>query len=207
MSTEMKVGVVDYEAGNLRSVETALKRLDARYGIYASPEELLSCDALIFPGVGEARSAMGVLGRRGLDQAIREFVASGRPLFGICIGCQILLDHSEEGDTPCLGVVPGRVKLFSGANGLKVPHMGWNSVEHGGRHPVFASVPDGASFYFVHSYYPLVDDPALEIGSCEYGEHFSAAYARDNLVATQFHPEKSGRHGLQMLANFLAGVE
>lgn len=201
----MKIGVVDYEAGNLKSVETALGALDADYTVYADPESLLGCDALIFPGVGEAGSAMGVLQARGLDQALAEAVKRGMPLFGICIGCQILLDHSEEGDTPCLGLVSGRVKLFSGAGGLKVPHMGWNSVEHGGRHPIFTGVPDGASFYFVHSYYPLVEDQSLEIGTTEYGERFSAAYARENIIATQFHPEKSGRFGLKLLENFIAG--
>lgn len=201
----MKIGVVDYEAGNLKSVETALGALEAEYVVCADPDALRSCDAIIFPGVGEAGSAMGVLKTRGLDQVLAESVERGKPLFGICIGCQILLDHSEEGDTPCLGLVPGRVKLFSGRGGLKVPHMGWNSVEHGGRHPIFTGVPDGASFYFVHSYYPLVEDRKLEIGTTEYGERFSAAYARENIVATQFHPEKSGRFGLKLLENFIAG--
>ncbi len=201
----MKIGVVDYEAGNLKSVETALGALEAEYAVYPDPESLLRCDAIIFPGVGEAGSAMGVIKARGLDQALAESVKKGKPLFGICIGCQILLDHSQEGDTPCLGLVPGEVKLFSGAGGLKVPHMGWNSVEHGGRHPIFSGVPDGASFYFVHSYYPQVEEQRLEIGTTEYGERFSAAYARDNIVATQFHPEKSGRFGLKLLENFIAG--
>ena len=198
----MKIGVVDYNAGNLRSVETALKALNADYSVFPDPERLLACDSLIFPGVGEAGAAMGILKARGLDQAIGEFVASGRPMFGICIGCQILLDHSEESDTPCLGIVPGEVKLFSPDYGLKIPHMGWNSVDHRD-HPIFAGVPDKASFYFVHSYYPKVADELLEIGSTEYGNRFSAAFAVDNLVATQFHPEKSGRWGLKLLENFL----
>ncbi len=202
----MKVAVVDYEAGNLRSVETALKFLNADYRVYSDPESIVASDAVIFPGVGEARAAMDVLARRGLDEALREVVKAGKPLFGICIGCQILLDHSEESDTGCLGIIPGKVKLFSGGPGLKIPHMGWNSVEQVGSHPVFAGVPDGASFYFVHSYYPLVDDSSLEIGRCTYGETFSAAYAKDNLIATQFHPEKSGRHGLRMLENFIKGA-
>ena len=148
---------------------------------------------------------MRVLRHRGLDQAIREFVEAGKPLFGICIGCQVLLDHSEEADTSCLGIIPGRVRLFKGGQGLKIPHMGWNTVTQNRKHPIFRDVPDGASFYFVHSYYPEVADRTLEIGSCEYGERFSAMYARDNIVATQFHPEKSGRFGLQLLENFLKG--
>jgi imidazole glycerol-phosphate synthase subunit HisH len=201
----MKVGVVDYEAGNLRSVETALKALGADFSVCSDPESLSGCDGVIFPGVGEAGSAMAVLKERGLDEAIREIVRAGKPLFGICIGCQILLDHSEESDTPCLGIVPGKVRHFSPAHGLKIPHMGWNSVEHGGRHAIFEGVPDGASFYFVHSYYPLVADRKLEIGTCEYGDRFSAAYAKENVIATQFHPEKSGRYGLKLLENFLKG--
>ena len=202
----MKIGVIDYDAGNLRSVETALRYLNADYSVYSDPESIIACDAVLFPGVGEARAAMDVLTRRGLDQALREVSVSGKPLFGICIGCQILLDYSEESDTGCLGIIPGQVKLFSGGPGLKIPHMGWNSVEQCGGHSVFKGVPDGASFYFVHSYYPLVSDSSLEIGRCVYGETFSAAYARDNIIATQFHPEKSGRYGLKMLENFIKGV-
>jgi len=201
----VKIGVIDYEAGNLRSVETALRYIGADFSVHEDPESILKCDGIVFPGVGEASSSMRVLRHRGLDQAIREFVQAGKPLFGICIGCQVLLDYSEEADTSCLGIVPGRVKLFKGGPGLKIPHMGWNSVSQNRKHPIFRDIPDGASFYFVHSYYPEVADRNLEIGTCEYGERFSAIYARDNIVATQFHPEKSGRFGLQLLENFLKG--
>ncbi|WP_319562166.1 imidazole glycerol phosphate synthase subunit HisH [Marispirochaeta sp.] len=201
----MKIGVIDYEGGNLRSVETALRYIGADFGVYDDPESILQCDGIVFPGVGEAASSMRVLKHRGLDQAIREAVTAGTPMFGICIGCQVLLDHSEEGDTTCLGIVPGTVKLFKGGPGLKIPHMGWNSVKQNREHPIFDGVPDGASFYFVHSYYPEVADRKIEIGTCEYGERFSAIYVRDNIVASQFHPEKSGRFGLRMLDNFIKG--
>ena len=199
----MTVGVVDYEAGNLKSVETALLALGARITISASPEELLKTDRLIFPGVGDAAAATAVLRARGLDEGIRDFVATGRPLLGICLGSQIVLDSSEENQATCLGLIAGAARRFPADLGVKIPHMGWNQVTPTVNHPVFAGIPAGASFYFVHSYYPSPDDPASVLAETDYGIRFASAIGRDNLTAVQFHPEKSGPHGLRMLQNFL----
>ena len=203
----MQIGVVDYEAGNLKSVETALHSLEKDYDFSSvvsdNPETLLKADKLIFPGVGEARAAMRVLVKRGLDQVIRDFIATGKPVLGICIGCQIVLSRSEESDTECLGIVDGTSLLFPTEPGLKVPHMGWNQVFHDERHPLFEGIPSGASFYFVHSYYPAPVDSSVEISWSEYGIRFTSGLQKDNLTAFQFHPEKSGRYGLKMLANFI----
>ncbi len=198
----MKVGVVDYKAGNLRSVELALHHLSVDFYVADAPTLLEGVDRLVFPGVGEARSAMDNLKASGFDRFIVQYVESGRPLLGICLGCQILMDESEERDTACLGVFPGSVRRFPDRRGLKVPHMGWNQVRHGGRHPVFAGIPDGASFYFVHSYYVKLDSPLIEIADTDYGGPFTSGVARGNVIAFQFHPEKSGEHGLKLLDNF-----
>jgi glutamine amidotransferase len=195
--------VVDYGSGNLRSVETALRFLGAEFRISASPEEVLAAGRLIVPGVGEARAVMEELSASGLGQAIEAFWHAGRPFLGICLGCQIIFDLSEERSIACLGLLPGRVAQFSSGPGRKVPHMGWNRVYQSRSHPLFDSVADGAYFYFVHSYYPVPKDERVVIGECEYGLRFAAAVARDNLVACQFHPEKSGSNGLGLLKNFL----
>ena len=199
----MKTAVIDYEAGNLRSVETALGHLGADYYVSPEPKDILKADRVVFPGVGEARSAMEVLNRRGLGDAIRETAEKGKPLFGICLGSQIVLDGSEERDAECLGLIPGSARRFPETPGLKIPHMGWNSLRLERSHPVFAGLPDESSFYFVHSYYPAPADEGARIGSTEYAVRFCAAFARDNIVATQFHPEKSGKNGLLLLKNFL----
>ena len=204
------ITVVDYDAGNLTSVETALRYLKAEYRVSADPDEVLKSDKVIFPGVGEARHAMGVLGDRGLDEALKAFAATGRPLFGICLGCQILQDHSEERDTELLGLIPGDVKLFPAVPGYKVPQIGWNTVTHDGS-VLFDGIPQDSSFYFVHSYYlstTLADgtDSPWVCGRSEYGIAFAAAVHRDNVWATQFHPEKSGPKGLKMLSNFIGKV-
>jgi glutamine amidotransferase len=195
--------VVDYRAGNLRSVETALRHLGARFRIASSPEEVVAAERLIVPGVGEARAAMEQLSATGLDQAIDEFRRAGRPLLGICLGCQIIFDRSEERNTRCLGFLPGTVERFIPRPGRKVPHMGWNRVFFRRSHPLFGAIADGAFFYFVHSYYPQPADAEVVIGECEYGLRFAAAVGRDNLAACQFHPEKSADSGLRLLANFL----
>ena len=199
------IGVVDYGAGNLPSVERALAHIGAPFFTTARPDELAKADRLVFPGVGEARASMEVLAARGLDRAIVAFARSGRPLLGICIGAQVVLDGSEERETRCLGLIPGEAKRFRIARELKVPHIGWNQVEQVAKHSVFAGIPDGACFYFVHSYYPQPTDAGLTIAETDYGLRFVSAFARDNIVAVQFHPEKSGEHGLRLLANF-AGV-
>ncbi len=200
------IALIDYDAGNLRSVETALRFLGAEYEVTSNPDTLASFDKVIFPGVGEARHAMGVLASRGLDQALREFASSGKPLFGICLGCQILQDHSEERDVELLGIIPGNVKLFPAAAGLKVPQIGWNTVVHDNSQ-LFRDIPQNSSFYFVHSYYLSVqlDDGGSSpwvCGRSEYGLEFAAAIHRENVWATQFHPEKSGEKGLALLRNF-----
>jgi glutamine amidotransferase len=196
--------VIDYGAGNLKSVENALKHLGATFRVSSRPADLDSADALIFPGVGEAAASMAELKRTGLDEGIRRFVGSGRKVLGICIGCQVIFDRSEERDTACLGIYPGNVARFAAGSGLKVPHMGWNTVHFTRSHPVFAGIPQDSPFYFVHSFYPLPVDPTLAAGETEYGVSFASCIARDNLVAFQFHLEKSGTAGLRLLQNFLA---
>ena len=198
------VAVVDYGAGNLKSVERALSHLGAGFFTTDRPEGLARGERLVFPGVGEARAAMDVLARKGLDRAIVEFVGTGRPVLGICIGAQVVLERSEERDTPCLGLVSGEAVRFRLPDELKVPHMGWNHVEHNDRHAIFSGIPETSCFYFVHSYYPRVADPAFTVGETDYGLRFTSAFARENLVAVQFHPEKSGAKGLKLLANFLS---
>ncbi|MFP4430111.1 MAG: imidazole glycerol phosphate synthase subunit HisH [Spirochaetaceae bacterium] len=199
----MKVAVVDYEAGNLRSVETALSHLGADFFVSPEPKQILKADAVIFPGVGEARSAMEVLALRGLGEALRETAHRGKPLFGICLGSQIVLSRSEERDVACLDLIPGVARRFADARGLKIPHMGWNTLKVRSPHPVFDGLPEDSSFYFVHSYYPDPSEDSLCIGTTEYGREFCAAFALENVVATQFHPEKSGKNGLLLLRNFL----
>ena len=196
------IGVVDYKAGNLKSVDSALSHLGAEFLISDKPEELLRCDKMIFPGVGEAKSAMEVLKSSGLGQAVREFALSGKPLLGICLGAQIVFDSSEERQTKCLGIIPGKVKRFSSQMGLKVPHMGWNTIEHNNIN-LFKGVKQNSSFYFVHSYYIEAQSQGNIAASCEYGLNFTAAAVKDNILACQFHPEKSGEAGLQLLDNFL----
>jgi imidazole glycerol-phosphate synthase subunit HisH len=211
----VKVGIMDYKAGNIRSVETALRHLDAACLVSDRPETLAACDRLIIPGDGEALAIMSVLRETGLDQVIRDFFRSGRPILGICIGCQIVLERSEERAAECLGLIPGQVLRFPRRKGFKVPHMGWNQVVAaaqgarasggaGGRHPIFGGIPDGAACYFVHSYYPAPSSVGHAIAFTDYGLEFASAVARDNLTALQFHPEKSGRWGLKMLENFLS---
>lgn len=200
----MKCGVVDYDAGNLTSVSTALKALGVDFFISSEPAELATCGRLIFPGVGEASYAMDILRKRGLDTFLIDFAASGKPLLGICLGCQIILESSEEGDTRCLGIIPGRAVRFPLQTGLKVPQMGWNALSLARKgHPLLAGIPEGTSFYFVHSYYPEVSRE-LSLINCNYGIDFSAGFAVDNVAAFQFHPEKSGPFGLRLLKNFLA---
>lgn len=196
------IGVVDYKAGNLKSVDSALSHLGAEFLISDDPDRLIKCDKMIFPGVGEARSAMAVLNSSGLGQAVKEFAASGKPLLGICLGAQIVFDSSEERDTECLGIIPGQVKRFSSAMGLKIPHMGWNTIKHININ-LFKGIKQNSSFYFVHSYYIEADLKENESAICNYGLDFTAAAVKDNILACQFHPEKSGEDGLQLLRNFI----
>lgn len=198
------IAVIDYGAGNLASVQNVLRHLGAEFFVTSRPEEMMSAGSLIFPGDGEAAASMSELRRTGMDEALRSFHASGRKMLGICIGCQVIFTHSDERDTPCLGLIPGDVRRFTTAPGMKVPHMGWNTVRFSMDHPVFSGLPQDSSFYFIHSYYPVPSSSVHVAGTTDYGLEFSSAVAADNLVAVQFHPEKSGRPGLQLLANYLA---
>jgi glutamine amidotransferase len=198
----VKLVIVDYEAGNLRSVARAVAHAGGQPLITSSARDLERAEALIVPGVGAAADTMANLRRYALVEPIREYVASGRAFLGVCMGQQALFEVSEEGgEHPCLGILAGRVVRLP--PGLKVPHMGWNQVGIVRPHAIFDDIADGSYFYFVHSYYPRPDDPAVVIGETEYGVTFPSVVARDNMVATQFHPEKSGAMGLRMYENFL----
>jgi len=200
------IAIVDYRAGNLTSVASALEHLGHRWEITDDPKRIRAADRVILPGVGAAGATMEHLNRLGLADTIRnDVVAAGRPFLGICIGIQVLMDTSAENDARCLGVIAGRVDRFPAAAGgapLKVPQIGWNRVRQARSHPVFDGVPDGSHFYFVNSYYPVPADPGVVIATSDYGVEFCAAIARGSLVATQFHLEKSGAAGLRMLDNF-----
>jgi imidazole glycerol-phosphate synthase subunit HisH len=190
------IGIVDYGAGNIRSLGNALDRLGKQFFVSQDVNELQRAEKLILPGVGEARSAIESLDRIGLLQWLTTVSV---PFLGICIGMQILFEHSDERDTPCLGIVPGRVARFNSTS-LKVPHMGWNSVSCTGQSPLFEGIRDGEFFYFVHSFgAPIVPDT---IGVTDYGRQFSSAIQHKNFYGVQFHVEKSGNAGLQLLRNF-----
>ena len=200
-----KVIIVDYGAGNLRSVARAVQHAGVTPDVSTDPRALGEADAVIVPGVGAAADTMRNLRAANMGEPIREFVASGRPFLGVCMGQQALLTLSEEGgEHECLGIIPGRVRKLPA--GQKVPHMGWNNVRQEAAHPIFEGIPDASYFYFVHSYVPVPDDESVVIGTTEYGVTFASVLAKDNIVATQFHPEKSGEMGLRMYANFLAQV-
>ena len=200
-----KIIVVDYGAGNLRSVARAVAHVGHEPTVTQDPVEVATADALIVPGVGAAADTMRNLREHNMVEPIREYIASGRPFFGVCMGQQALLTVSEEGgEHACLDIIPGRVIKLP--PGQKVPHMGWNTVRQRVAHPIFEGIPDDSYFYFVHSYYPDPEDESVIIGETEYGVTFASVLARDNIVATQFHPEKSGEMGLRMYANFLAQV-
>lgn len=212
-----RVAVVDYGMGNLRSVSQAVQVAAADLGfevvITADPDVVRSAERVVLPGQGAMPDCMRELRESGLQSSVLEAAAT-KPLFGVCVGMQMLLDHSEEGDTAGLGLIPGEVVKFrlQGSRQLdgsrfKVPQMGWNQVWQGRHraapHPVWAGVPDGSYFYFVHSFYARPSDTRHSAGETDYGQRFSSAVARDNIFATQFHPEKSADHGLALYRNFL----
>ena len=196
--------IVEYDAGNVRSVQRACKRVGMKAEITSDPEVVANADRLIFPGVGSAISAIDTLSERGLDEAIKAFYKTGKPLLGICLGLQILLEHTEEGDKACLGLVEGACERFEFKdNSFKVPHIGWNEVEFKGAHPIANAVSSTDEFYFVHSYFAIALDEQHVLGRTTYGERtFCSVIGKDNLFATQFHLEKSGELGLKMLAAF-----
>ena len=197
----LKVAVVDYESGNLRSVSRALERAGITPEITSDPNAILEADAAILPGVGAGDAAMEALRKRSLVGPLRDFVASGRPFLGVCLGLQLLMDRTEEGNAPCLGIIPGTARKLQ--DGLKVPHMGWNDVNLKVSHPIVEDIPNKTYFYFVHSYYAEPEDNNLVAGVTQYGIPFCSVLVRDNLVATQFHPEKSGALGLRIYENFV----
>ncbi|MEE9162139.1 MAG: imidazole glycerol phosphate synthase subunit HisH [Candidatus Neomarinimicrobiota bacterium] len=196
-----RIGIVDYGASNLRSVAKAFERLGYEAVISGSPDGIEGADALVLPGQGAARYTMEGLRARRLVEPLERFIGDGRPFFGVCMGLQVLFDFSDEEDQECLGLLPGKVRRLPA--GVKVPHMGWNQVVQRAPCPLFDGIPDGSYFYFVHSYYPAPDDPSIVIGQTEYSATFCCAIARDNTVATLFHPEKSGDLGLKLYDNFV----
>ena len=199
------IAVIDYGRGNLGSVEKALGRLGMRAVVTQDPRVIGDARALVLPGDGAFHDAMGNLQSLGLLDPLRAALDEGRPFLGICLGYQLLFTESEEfGQGKGLDVIPGAVRRFP--PGLKVPHMGWNEVEHRGDLCLFDGIPTGAHFYFVHSYYPETTDPSLGKATCTYGVTFAAAVERAGLFATQFHPEKSQRWGRRLLENFAAFV-
>jgi len=199
----LRIAVVDYGMGNLRSVSKAIERVapQAQVRVTAGPEEILSSDRVVVPGQGAMPDCMRQLAASGARDAVVE-AARARPFLGICIGLQMLFEHGEEGDTPGLGLLGGEVPRFR-LTGLKIPHMGWNEVAQSRPHALWAGIPDSSRFYFVHSYYPAPSDAALTAATTVYGRPFTCAVARDNIFAVQFHPEKSQSAGLQLLSNFV----
>jgi glutamine amidotransferase len=202
------IAIIDYNAGNLKSVERALRKLGFSCSITHTRKEILLSERVIFPGVGAAGKAINDLRNIGLDKVLEETFEAGKPILGICLGSQIILDKSEENNTQCLGLITGEVKRFpfpllSGeGERLKIPHMGWNSVQVTRKHPVLEGVKSSDEFYFVHSYYPVPSSDQFVIGTTDYGLGFSSIIGHKNLIAMQFHPEKSGVPGLRILKNF-----
>ena len=203
------IAIIDYRAGNLTSVARALQYLAEPCEITGDPRKLQEAERIIFPGVGAAGEAMGNLRAGGLDACIREAFQAGKPILGICLGTQVIFDYSEEDEAACLGIVRGQVRRFPGdlrQNGkpLKIPHMGWNRLRIERPAPILAGLPDEPFFYFVHSYYVVPTGVDVTAATTEYGTRFTSVIWRDNLFATQFHPEKSQGAGLALLKNFAA---
>ena len=206
------VAIIDYGMGNLRSVAKAVEHVapGKTVVVTSDPAVVAAADRVVFPGQGAMPDCMRELDLRGLRASVLEAAAS-KPFLGICIGEQMLFGHSEEGDVPGLGILPGNVVRFPDAkmvaadgSRLKVPHMGWNEVHQRIAHPLWEGIPDGERFYFVHSYFVCPDEPSLIAAETDYGLMFTSAVARDNIFAVQFHPEKSAQAGLRMLANFMS---
>jgi len=196
------IAVIDYGAGNLRSVINAITRLGFQANITGNPEEILQAKAVILPGVGAAGDTMAGLKKLGLTDTIYRLVEENRPLFCICVGLQVLFTGTEEGGwQECLNIIPGRVKKLPA--GLKIPHMGWNQIKKRASHPIFDDIPDESNFYFVHSFHGEPEDRSVIAAETDYGTSFCSAIAKGNLVATQFHPEKSGELGLRIYKNFI----
>lgn len=199
------IAVIDYGAGNLRSVELAFEAINAPARITNDPAVIESADRVVFPGVGSARHAMSAIDKSGLTGVLKKIANSDKPFLGICLGTQIIFQHLEEdGGVEGLGLIPGQVKAFTPEPGkFKVPHMGWNTVTTTGNHPLMRGIESESEFYFVHSFYPAPETDSVIIGKTDYaGVNFASVVGKDNLFATQFHPEKSGVVGLKLLKNF-----
>lgn len=203
-STQYSIVVVDYGAGNLRSVARALQAVGQQPVVTSDLQVIAGAAGLVLPGVGSANDAMKALQARALVEPLRDYARSGRPFLGVCVGLQVLFDWSEEGDTACLGILPGEVRRFTPklSDGLKVPHMGWNTVEIQRQHPLLNGIPTDSHFYFVHSYYARPTEPSMSLGQTSYGVDFAAIVAHQNVWAVQFHPEKSADLGLRLYRNF-----
>ena len=200
------IAIVDYNAGNLTSVKLAFQALNCEVEVTQNPEVILKADHVIFPGVGAAGAAMRNLSELKLIDPIKEVAASGTPFLGICLGTQILFDFSDEDfGVPTLGILPGRVPRFQPLSRRdKVPQIGWNQVDSARPHPIMQDIENNSEFYFVHSYYPAPEFDEIIVGNTRYADvNFASIVAERNVVATQFHPEKSGRIGLQLLRNFI----
>jgi glutamine amidotransferase len=200
-----KIVIVDYQAGNLRSVQKAIEAVGGDPVISSDAADVLSADGLVFPGQGANDPSMRALRERNLVQPIRAFIDSGKPFLGVCLGLQLLLEGSDEGSEPGFGVIGGRVRKLPG--GQKIPHMGWNQVALSHQHPVFQGIENNSYFYFVHSYYADPVDRDIVAGTTEYGLPFCSAVTFDNVAAVQFHPEKSGQIGLKIYRNFVEILE
>ena len=199
------IAIIDYKAGNLTSVRLAFEYMGIECEVTDDPNRILSADRVIFPGVGAAGEAMRNLNEMGLIDTLKTVVSRGTPFLGICLGTQVIFEFSEEdGGVSCIGLIPGSVRRFTPSDPMcKIPQMGWNTVRLRRPHPLFDGVDDGSEFYFVHSYYPAPSDASYIVGETDYADvRFASAVGKDNLFATQFHPERSGRIGLQMLKNF-----
>jgi len=198
-----RVGIIDYGMGNLHSVEKALQKGGANTQVISDPDLVKSCERLVVPGVGAFGDAVTNLQKTGLWDAVKDYFSSGKPVLGICLGMQILLETSnEKGDHKGFGVIPGQVTRFP--DGHKIPQIGWNQVEQNGRSPLFAGIPDRSYFYLVHSYYAAPLDAEDVIALTDYGIRYATAVAKGNVFGVQFHPEKSQKWGLKLLENFLA---
>jgi imidazole glycerol-phosphate synthase subunit HisH len=193
------IAVLDYGSGNLHSVSRAIAKAGGHALVTDDPDQVAKADALVIPGVGHFGACMRAIAHHGLDQVIRSYTDSGRPVFGVCVGMQVLFEGSDEDAEAGLSILPGASRTLPDT--VKVPHMGWNTVTWTGSHPYLAGIPDGTRFYFVHSYAPDPGDST--IGVTEHGRTFSSAVAKDNVFATQFHPEKSGEAGLRLYDNFV----
>ncbi|MBW2576583.1 MAG: imidazole glycerol phosphate synthase subunit HisH [Deltaproteobacteria bacterium] len=204
MSASPRIAVVDFGAGNLRSVAKALERSGMNPDVTADPAAVNRADGVVLPGVGAFADAVASLAKSGLDDAVRDRLAARRPYLGLCLGLQVLFDEGDEhGVTPGLGVLPGRVERFPDqtpdGEQLRVPHIGWNTVKFSGDHPMLSRLPDEDCFYFVHSYRAIPNRASDVVGRVDYGGEFAAAVAREGMFAVQFHPEKSQSAGRRLL--------